>query len=136
MFVSIMNPKCRNLMSFGIHAIRVTFADAILCAVSGALFGMVWGGFCAQARHDQTAIYTSTGIYAFVGFLIGATVGALRELSLLRELRRRHSERAARAVAKSTNPQQSRLPATTVMKASQNTMTASRVRLRHTAIGS
>ena len=96
MTVFMFNQKCKNLMAIGIHAVRVTFADAVLCAVCGALYGMVFGGFGAQVRHDFSGMYAFTGSCATVGFAIGVAIGAFHEVTRLRNLHRAAPRMAAR----------------------------------------
>ena len=110
----MLNQNCRKLLSLGHYAVRVTFADAVLCAVCGALYGIVLGGFGAQARNTLTVsgIFSMGGTCAMVGFAVGAAIGVFGEVSRVRNLRQRLSERANRNVANSIEQRQSRAPET------------------------
>ena len=63
MITFMLNRNLRKLLSLGYHAIRVTFADAVLCAACGALYGIVFGGFGAQARNELTL----SGVFSIGG---------------------------------------------------------------------
>ncbi len=97
MNVFLSNRVCRKLIVLGNHVVRVTFADAVLCAVCGMLYGTVLGGFGAQARNQlsHSELLSMAGYYAAIGFTIGMAVGFVREVSRGFEIRRRLFERAA-----------------------------------------
>ena len=78
--------KCHKLVSSGIHAIRVTFADTILCAGCGGLYGMVFGSFGAQARNELTVsgMLTITGTWAMYGVVMAVAMGLVREILRVR----------------------------------------------------
>jgi hypothetical protein len=133
-----LNSKCRNLMSFAIHAVRVTFADGTLCAVCGGLYGMVFGGFGAMVRHELSVsrMFSVTIYCAIIGFAIGAAVGAVREISRALKLRQRSFERATRTAANFSERQRSRMPQVSTRGVAQNSLIciAEKTQSRITAI--
>ena len=120
----MMNPKSNKFASFVIHAIRVTFADAILYAVCGALYGMVLAGFGAQVRHQfsLSGIFSIAGNCAMVGFAVGAAVGAFSEVMRARNLRRRLSDRATRTALRFAKRPQADVPEVSMKSVSKNAL--------------
>ncbi len=96
------NQECRKLVSSGAHALRVIFADAILCAVCLGLYGIVFGGLRAQARYELTplGLISIGGIWAFIGLVIGAAVGIVRVVSIATQFHQRSLERTIGSVRK------------------------------------
>ena len=133
----MLNRNFRKLLSLGNYAVRVTFADAVLCAVCGALYGIVFGGFGAQARNELTlsGVFSIGGTCAMIGFAIGATVAALKEVSRVRKVCRRVSERSPRTAA--TFPVQRHLSEALMTGVIQNPLivVSGKVQPRITALG-
>lgn|GEM_PF-6920221 len=98
----MLKQMCHKLMLLGVHAIRVTFADGILCGACGALYGIVFGGFGAQARNEMTlsSLFFIGGLCAIIGFAIGAAVGVFNEVVRTRSIRRQSLRQAMQAPAK------------------------------------
>jgi len=119
-----LNWKFRNLISFGIHAVRVTFADAALCAICGGLYGMVFGGFGAMARHELSVsrMFSISIHCAVIGFTFGVAVGAVREVSRVWTIRRHSFERAARTTARFSEGQRPRMPEVLTRGVTQNSL--------------
>ena len=139
MNVLMLNRKCHQFVSFGIYAVRVIFADAVLCAVCGALYGIVFGGFGAQARNQLTVsgIFSIAATCGMIGFAIGALIGTVREVSRARSLRQRLTERATQPVATFPEQRQSRLSESSMTAVIQNPLSIvpAKAQPRITALG-
>jgi hypothetical protein len=92
---TIMTLQLQRLSSFACHAFSAMIGDAILCAIAGALYGIVFGGFGAQTRDELTmsgmlVLGTTCGIF---GFAVGAVIGMIRELTQIHNVHQRSVER-------------------------------------------
>ena len=77
MKMMMLNWKCRSIGWFGIHSVRETLGDAVLCGVCGFLYGIIFGGLGAQVCHETSRIFWIAGISALGGCAMGTLFGVL-----------------------------------------------------------
>ena len=124
----LLNRKCRKLVSSGAHAIRVTYADAILCTVCMGLYGMVFGGLRSQVRYELTTsgLISITGTWAAIGLAVGAAIGIVRVVSRSIKFHQRSLVRKARII---------RNPETATTRLPQNALIVVAAKSRISALG-
>ena len=70
----------RKLRAIARSFVRVTALDAVLGAVCGGLYGMVFGGLGALVHNEAWRLFSIAGRCALAGFAVGASLGLLRSV--------------------------------------------------------
>lgn len=82
--------KTRKIAGMAGRLVRLTALDAVLGAVCGALYGIVFGGFGALVRDQSSQMFWTGGKCAVAGFAIGLFVGLAQ--AALERLKERTAE--------------------------------------------
>lgn len=74
----LLNWKRRTVTWMKTDIIRETFSDAVLYAICGLLYGIIFAGLGAQLHRNISTILTIACTGAFGGLVIGMASGLLR----------------------------------------------------------